>query len=312
MRVLLAGASGAIGSYLIPLLRDAGHSVLGLTHSKDGAARVRALGAEGVVADLLRPESIEKALAGYSADAIIHEATGLDRTPMRHRDLRATNALRTLGTRNLLLVAPTLGVRRFVTQSFFLGYGYYDHGRTTVDETHPFGIARGDAFDEHLHAMRVNEEQVLDATEVEGISLRYGLFYGNDRSTRQMHVQLLKRRLPVPTPGAVTSLIHLQDAASCTVAALEHGQPRHSYNVADDHPLALASFIRTLAEITEAPRPATIPPWLLRPWPYAYAFMARSTIRMSAAKAKNELGWTPQYPSIDEGLEATIESWSER
>lgn len=312
MRVLLAGASGAIGSYLVPMLHDRGHSVLGVTRSNDGAARVRMLGAEALVVDLLRQKSVDEALTGYSADAIIHEATGLDRTPMRHRDLRATNALRIDGTKNLLRVAPALGVRRFVTQSFFLGYGYYDHGRAMVDETHPFGVARGDAFDEHLRAMRVNEEQVLDADEVEGIALRYGLFYGNDRSTRQMRVQLLKRRLPIPTPSAVTSLIHLQDAASCTVAALEHGRPGHAYNVADDHPLPLADFIGTLAEVTEAPRPTTIPPWLLRPWPYAYAFMARSTIRMSAAKAKNELEWTPHYPTIHEGLEATTKSWSER
>lgn len=311
MKVLVAGASGAIGTQLIPLLHEAGHSVLGVAHSKHGAEGVRALGAEAVVVDLLDRESVDDALAGRSADAIIHQASGLSRTPMRHRDLRPTNALRTRGTRNLLSAARALGVRRFVTQSFFLGYGYHDHGSVRVDESHPFGQTTGDAFDEHLHAMRVNEEQVFEAADIEGVALRYGLFYGNDRSTRGMRAQLLRRRLPVPRTTAVTSLIHLEDAASCTIAALERGRPGHAYNVADDHPLPLGEFIGTLAEIVGAPRPPTIPGWVLRPLPYAHAFMVTSSIRMSADKAKADLGWTPRYPTSRDGLEATKRNWND-
>lgn len=304
MRVLLAGAGGAIGTELIPKLHEAGHSVLGLTHSEAGASRVRALGAEAIALDLLHDGSVGRALAGRAADAVIHQATGLDRTPTRHRDLRKTNALRTVGTENLLAAARQIGATRFVTQSFFLGYGYKDHGSVKVDETHPFGVSTGSRFDEHLRAMRSNEDRVRGAADIEGIALRYGLFYGNDRSTRQMRQQLLARRLPVISPSAVTSLIHLADAASCTVAALENGQPGHAYNVADDHPLPLAEFIRNLGEMSEAPTPMKIPGWMLRPLPYAHAFMVTNSIRMSAAKAKNDLGWTPRYPSNRDGLEA--------
>lgn len=311
MKVLVAGASGAIGTHLIPLLHEAGHSVLGLVHSERGAEQVRALGAEAVVVDLLEQESVDDALAGRSADAILHQATGLSRTPMRHRDLRPTNALRTRGTRNLLSAARALGVRRFVTQSFFLGYGYHDHGSVSVDESHPFGQPTGDAFDEHLDAMRMNEEQVFEADGIEGVALRYGLFYGNDRSTRGMREQLLRRRLPVPSASAMTSLIHLEDAASCTVAALERGRPGHAYNVADDHPLPLGEFISTLTKVVGARNPPTIPAWVLRPFPYAHAFMAKSSIRMSADKAKTDLGWTPRYPTSREGLEATNRSWND-
>lgn len=311
MRVLLAGASGAIGTHLIPRLHDAGHSVLGLTHSAAGVERVRGLGAEAVAVDLLRSASVESALTGYSADAVIHQATGLDRTPVRHRDLRRTNALRTLGTQNLLNAARRIGARRFVTQSFFLGYGYRDHGLVSVDETHPFGVTAGDRFDEHLHALRANEDQVLGSPDIEGVALRYGLFYGNDRSTRQMRDRLRRRRLPAISPSAVTSLIHLEDAASCTLAALDHGQPGHAYNVADDHPLPLAEFIRTLAEVTGVPRPPTVPGWALGPLRYAHRFMVRSSIRMSATKARNDLGWQPRYPTSRDGLEATRRSWND-
>ncbi|MGO2037224.1 MAG: NAD-dependent epimerase/dehydratase family protein [Brevibacterium sp.] len=311
MKVLLAGASGAIGIELVPKLQAAGHSVLGLSHSTTGAERVRALGAEAVVADLLHAESVARALVGHSADAVIHQATGLDRTPTRHRDLRHTNALRTVGTQNLLTAARQIGARRFVTQSFFLGYGYRDHGGASVDETQPFAVSTGTRFDEHLHAMQSNEDQVLGAPDIEGITLRYGLFYGNDRSTRQMRRQLLARRLPVIAPSAVTSFIHLEDAASCTVAALEHGRQGHSYNVADDHPLALTEFIRTLADVSGAPQPWAMPGWALRPLPYAHAFMVKSSIRMSAAKAKDELGWQPRYPSSRDGLEALRRHWND-
>ena len=311
MRVLLAGASGAIGTTLIPKLHAAGHSVLGLTHSEAGAGRVRALGAEAIALDLLDAEPVRHALSDRTADAVIHQATGLDRTPTRHRDLRRTNALRTIGTGNLLTAARQIGATRFVTQSFFLGYGYRDHGPVNVDENHAFGIGEGNRFDEHVHAMRSNEDQVLGASDIEGVALRYGLFYGNDRSTRQMRQQLMARRLPVISSSAVTSLIHLEDAASCTIAALEHGHPGHAYNVADDHPLPLADFIRTFAEVSGAPLPRSIPGWMLRPLPYAHAFMVRSSIRMSAAKAKNDLGWQPQYPSSREGLEALRSHWND-
>lgn len=311
MRVLLAGASGAIGAQLIPTLHAAGHSVIGLTNSQAGSERVLALGAEAVAVDLLRSESIDRGLAGYSADAVIHQATGLARTPTRHRDLRRTNALRTVGTENLLNAARRIGARRFVTQSFFLGYGYRDHGSAGVDETHPFGVSTGSRFDEHLHAMRSNEEQVLEAPDIEGIALRYGLFYGDDRSTRQMRQQLMARRLPTIAPSAVTSLIHVEDAASCTLVALEHGRSGHAYNVADDNPLPIAEFIRTLAEVNGAPRPRTVPGWAIRPLPYAHAFMVRSSIRMSTAKAQKDLGWRPRYPSSHEGLEALRRHWND-
>lgn len=302
MKIVVAGAGGAIGGYLLPRLVTEGHHVLGLTRSDNGAAHIRELGAEPVVADILDADALLTSLRGHRADAVIHQATALDRPPMLHRQLHRTNALRDEGTRNLLRAATALGARRFLTQSFFLGYGYRDHGPGLVTEKQPFGQVSGTAFDVHLRSMLANETAVLTAPGVEGVALRYGLFYGADASTRELTRQLRARRLPVPRPGAVTSLIHLHDAASATVAALHHGRAGHAYNIVDDQPAAFGDYLRALAVATGAPEPREVPGWLLLPLPYLHAVLVSNRLRVSNARAKQHLAWTPEHPTYREGL----------
>ncbi len=307
MRVVVAGATGALGTALVPKLLDAGHEVVGLTRSESGARRLRRAGAEGVIADLLDGPGLLEALQGYRADAVVHQATALTRTPMMHRHLYPTNELRDRGTTHLLRAAALVGARRFVTQSFFLGYGYRDHGDTPVVESAPFAQPAPGAFGRHMTAMRANEEQVFGTPGIEGISLRYALFYGPDASTRMMLDLARQRRLPVTAPTGVTSLIHLDDAAAATVAALERGRAGQAYNIADDHPVPFDEYIRALATAAGAPAPLRVPAWVLRATPYMYALMVGTRIRLSNAKAKAELGWTPRYPSCRDGLAALVD-----
>ncbi|MEV4163842.1 NAD-dependent epimerase/dehydratase family protein [Nonomuraea dietziae] len=302
MNVLLAGATGALGSVLVRDLLAAGHTVLGLTRSGGGARRLAEAGAVPVVADMMDREALLAALDGRQADAVVHEATAITGLPLFHRALYATDALRDRGTAHLLEAAKLVGAHRFVTQSFFLGYGYRDHGEAPVTEERPFAELGQGAFDPHMRSMRANEEQVSGTPGIEGISLRYGMFYGPEASTRKLMDMTRKRLLPVPDPAGTVSLIHIEDAASATVAALERGVAGRAYNVADDHPVRFDDYVRALAAAAGAPAPLRLPSALLRPMPYMYALMVGTRIRLSSERAKRELGWAPAYPSYREGL----------
>lgn len=305
MRVVLAGATGAIGRSLVPQLLAAGHGVVGLTRSEKGAAQLRAAGADAVHADILDEEALLSSLTGHSADAVVHQATAIDGVPMRHRDLYATDALRDEGTRNLLRAAEVVGAYRFVTQSFFLGYGYRDHGDGLLTEEHAFAEPTGHrGFDRHMDSMRNNERHVLESDGIDGVALRYGMFYGPEPATRRLATLAARRALPMPSPSGITSLVNIHDAASAAVAALDRGNGGQAYNIVDDHPVGFADYVAAIADRAEAPAPMTVPGWLLKPLPYMYALMVATRIRLSNAKAKRELGWAPRYPSYRDGLDA--------
>ena len=199
MKVLLAGASGAIGTPLTRQLVAHDHRVLGLTRDRDGARRLQALGATPVVADALDHDGLLRAVDGLVADAVIHELTALRKPPLLHRGMALTNRLRTEGTTNLLAAAEALGARRFLTQSVIFGYGYRDHGLGLLTEEDPFGLPGGDACDPHVAAMRSTEQQAFTAPE--GIALRYGLLYGGD--AERVGDLLARRRLPVAKGGVL-------------------------------------------------------------------------------------------------------------
>lgn len=302
MRVLLAGATGAVGRELVPQLHAAGHSIIGLSRSDRNAQKLREAGVEPVQADVMDRDELLRALTGYSADAVIHQATAITRTPMLHRDLYPTDALRDQGTAHLIDAAALVGAHRFVAQSFFLGYGYRDHGPTPVTEDRPFATLTGHrGTDRHLRSMRACEDQVLRG-DLDGIALRYGMFYGPDAMTRRLADLARRRLVPATHPSGVTSLIHLHDAASATVAALERGRPGHAYNIADDQPVEFTEFLTTLAASVGAKPPRSVPAWTLKALPYLYSFMVGTRIRLDCDKAKRDLGWSPTYPSIREGL----------
>ncbi|MEU9824094.1 NAD-dependent epimerase/dehydratase family protein [Micromonospora chersina] len=300
MKVLLAGASGAIGTPLTRQLIASGHQVVGISRSQSNAERLRNAGAEAVVADVLDRENLLAAVRDVRADAVVHELTALGTTKMGEA-LQGTNALRTTGTANLLAAARAVGARRFVTQSIVLGYGYRDHGPRVLTEDDPFAEPVSGKLGEAVAAMGSTEKQVFSADEMEGVALRYGFFYGKDRMTNMIVNLVRKRRLPVPSSGGFANFIYLEDAAAATVAALEKGRAGQAYNIVDDEPVRWGDYLDTLAAAFGVRRPWRVPNWMLRPIPYAHAMMTTS-MRVSNAKAKRELGWAPGVPTYREGI----------
>jgi len=302
MKVLLAGASGTLGVPLVRALVAGGHEVIGLSRTAGNDAKLRALGAKPLVADAMDRTTLLRAVEGLKADAVLHQMTALKKMPMPHRDLAATNALREEGTANLLAAARVVGARRFVTQSYLMGYGYGDWGDKVLTEDDQFAPPGWGGFEQHLAAMRSAESQTFTADGIEGIALRYGSLYGPGGATDPMIEMLRRRRLPVPRGGGgIISLIYLEDAVAATLAALKRGRPGEAYNVVDDEPVAWGEFFATLAKAFGAPPPREVPRWIFRLMPYAGAVML-GTYRLSNAKARRELDWTPTAPAYREGI----------
>lgn len=308
MRVLVAGASGAIGMPLVRLLRGSGHEVIAVHRSDSGRKPLAEMGVVTVRADVLDREALREALDGQRADAVIAELTALKRTPLRHKDMTATNGLRIEGTANLLAAARQVGARRFVTQSMVFGYGFGDWGSrvlTEADEFAPTGIG---FFEAHLAALRLGESQVFDAGDLDGIALRYGLFYGPGPASDALVTGLRRRMLPVMRGSGVLPWVYIDDAAAATVAALDRGERGTAYNVADDEPVSMTGMMTAMAEAVGAPRPVTLPRWTLAVLPYARA-LAAGGLRVSSAKAKTALGWTPSVPTYRDGMRLLAEHY---
>jgi nucleoside-diphosphate-sugar epimerase len=300
MRVFVAGASGAIGARLVSQLVFRGHEVIGTSRSPDRAERLRALGAEPIVLDLLDPPAVREAVAAARPDAIVHQATALaDLSDFKHfdRSFAQTNRLRIEGADALLAAAREAGVRRFVAQSF-ASHRYAREGGLVKTEDDPLDPTPVPAMRETDAAMRHLEQAVTDAG---GIALRYGNFYGppDDRLVEAVR----KRQFPiVGDGGGVWSFIHLDDAAAATVFALEHDAPG-IYNIVDDEPAPIRDWLPVLAKVVGATPPRRFPRWLARLFAgEAPVVMGTESRGASNAKAKRELGWTPRYPSWRQGF----------
>jgi nucleoside-diphosphate-sugar epimerase len=306
MRVFVGGASGAIGTRLVPQLIDRGHEVIGTSRSPGNAERVRALGAEPVKLDLLDAAAVRKAVLEAEPDAIVHEATALaDARFTRNfdRTFAQTNRLRTEGTDALLAAAREAGVRRFVAQSL-ASYRYAREGGPVKTEDDPLDPSPLPTTRESQAAMRHLDQAVTDAG---GMALRYGGFYGahNDGLVEPVR----KRQFPiVGDGGGISSFIHLDDAAAATALALEH-DGAGLFNIVDDDPAPAREWLPVLAEALGAKPPRHVPRWLARLFAGEAAVMIGTEARgASNAKAKRELGWTLRYPSWREGFAAAYAS----
>jgi nucleoside-diphosphate-sugar epimerase len=302
MRVLVVGASGAIGSKLVPQLIDRGHEVIGSYRSPRNAERIRALGAEAIALDLLDRAAVRRAVLETAPEAIIHQATALADVRFGRsldRSFAPTNRLRSEGTDILLDAAREAGVRRFVAQSF-ASYRYAREGgmvKTEEDRLDPDPPAMAG---ETNAAMRHLDEAV---TAAGGAALRYGGFYGADNDGLVKPVR--KRQFPVIGKGdGYSSFIHLDDAAAATVIAMER-DAAGIYNIVDDEPAPMREWLPALASALGAKPPRHVPLWLAGLVAGKGAvMMAAGSRAASNAKAKRELGWTLRYPSWRQGFPA--------
>jgi 2-alkyl-3-oxoalkanoate reductase len=302
MRVFVAGASGAIGSHLLPELVARGHEVIGTSRSPEKSDRLDALGAEPIVLDLLDSGAVRRAVTTARPDAIVHEATALSGlSDLRNPDkaFAQTNRLRTEGTDALLAAARDIDVRRFVAQSF-TSWPYAREGGPVKTEEDPLDPKPVSTMRETLDAIRHVEQAVLGAG---GVALRYGGFYGSPDDAQLELVR--KRRFPiVGDGGGIWSFIHLDDAATATALALEAGAPG-IYNVVDDEPAPVSEWLPVLADVIHAKPPRHVPRWLARILAGEAGVALMTEIRgASNEKAKRELGWTLRYPSWRQGFPA--------
>ena len=303
MKVFVAGATGAIGARLVPMLVERGHEVAGSSRSAEKAEVLRAQNAEPIVLDLLDAGAVREAVAAHRPDAIVHEATALaGMTDFKHfdRSFAQTNRLRTEGTDALLAAAREAGADRFVAQSF-AGWPYARDDGVVKTEDDPLDPTPAPAMRETLAAIRYLEQRVVDTG---GIALRYGGFYGSPDDPQLELVR--KRRFPiVGDGGGIWSFVHLDDAAVATVLAVERGAPG-VYNVVDDDPAPVREWLPVLAEEIGAKPPRRVPPLLARLLAGETGVVLMTEARgASNAKAKRELGWTLRYPSWREGFRAS-------
>jgi len=295
MNVLIAGGTGTIGVPLAGALVTAGHQVTALSRSTTRHAELRALGASVVIADALSRDALRKAVANARPTHVVHQLTALPKDgPRSALDLEATNRLRIEGTRNLLDAAIAAGVRRFVAGSF-----------AVLPEMAP--PASADHTEPAAAAVASMESQVLDATTrgaIEGVVLRYGLFYGSNVPSTVAMVDLVRRRrLPIIRGDAgELPFIHLDDAVSATVRALDHGLAGNTYDIVDDRPLSITEVVETIAEYTGAMRPFKVPAWIPRLFAPYMARMASVRLVLSNTKAKTELGWRPEFATVRDGM----------
>ncbi len=308
MKIFVAGASGAIGTRLVPALVENGHEVVGTTRTPAKTGRLRELGAEPVVIDALDEVAVKDAVASAEPDVIVHELTAIPEAidPRKLAEqFGQTNRLRTLGTDHLLEAARAVGVRRFVAQSF-AAWVYARTGGPVKVETDPVETDPPPSV-RRTHVALMHVERALQgATDLEGIVLRYGGFYGPGTSfsaEAPMVDMVRKRRLPiVGDGGGVWSFIHIDDAASATVAAIERGRPG-IYNVTDDEPAPVSVWLPELAAAIGAPRPWRMPAWLARPFIGETGVVMMTELRgASNEKAKRELDWQPRFASWREGF----------
>lgn len=304
MKVILAGATGAIGRPLLAALTAAGHEVFALIRNPAHGNLVTGAGATPVIADVMEQESLLTSVEGLSADAVLHQATALRNAGRTLGPDDPTNALRDTGTRHLLSVARAVGARRFVTQSLITGYGYRDHGERILTEADAFGEPVGSIGDLVAQGCVATERQVLNADGIDGVALRYGMFYGPNAFS-DMFAAYLRKHVPLRPlgRGGANCFIHVNDAAAATVAALERGRAGEAYNIVDDSPATWREFIDAVAEAHGTPRPISLPGWAIRMMvPYLGALLIDTRLRASHAKAAEQLGWSPAIANIRTGL----------
>jgi nucleoside-diphosphate-sugar epimerase len=304
VRVFVAGGSGALGRRLVPQLVARGHQVTATATGPAKLGLLEQLGADGVVMDGLDAGSVGEAVAVARPDAIVHQMTALSaahagKPDLKHPDrfFATTVRLRSEGTDHLLAAAEATGVSHLVAQGFGAFNGIREGGWVKTEEDPmdpgPASARKG------AEALRHLEDVVVKAG---GAVLRYGSLYGPGAIDDWAG---LVRRRQFPLVGGGTgyiSWVHLDDAASATVLALEQ-QATGVFNIADDEPAPASEWLPYLAACAGAKRPIRIPKSLVRLLAGEMAVIMMTEGRgFCNAKAKRELGWELRYPSWRQGF----------
>ncbi|MDX3240320.1 MULTISPECIES: NAD-dependent epimerase/dehydratase family protein [unclassified Streptomyces] len=308
MRVFVAGGSGVLGRRLVPQLVARGHQVTATTTSEAKLGLLAQLGAQGVVMDGLDAMSVGEAVAAARPDAIVNQMTAISaahagKPDMRHFDrfFATTNRLRSEGTDHLLAAAEATGVSHVVVQSAGIWNGIREGGWVKT-EADPLPRETG-KFRATAEAIGHLEDVVVRAG---GAALRYGGLYGPG-ATDDMVELVRKRQFPLVGGGkGYMSWVHLDDAASATVLAVEQ-RAKGVFNIVDDDPAPAREWLPYLAACAGAKRPLRVPKWLARLLAGELVVTMMSEGRgFSNAKAKRELGWELRHPSWRQGFKEEL------
>lgn len=310
MKVFIAGSTGVLGHRLVDQLSNRNHEVVGLARDEMGEHIVERHGGTPRRGDVLEPETLKRAVDD-DVEVIIHAATAIPNSTKPSDDEWARNdRVRREGAKNLLAVAPD-GLRQVLFPSVVWVARQPDGSR--FDET-------ADRYPDRATQSAADVEDLLEEEAITGgfdaTILRCGFFYAPDaRDTRTWGERLLDGDLPIVGGGllgrqdAALSFVHADDAAAAFVAAIE-SQARGIYHIVDDEPVTGAAFFETFADLLEAPEPSRIPAWLAR------FFVGKvnaegftSPMPTTNEKAKQELGWEPEYPTYRDGLNQVVETW---
>jgi nucleoside-diphosphate-sugar epimerase len=307
MRIFLAGATGAIGRWLVPQLVEAGHQVIAITRSEAKLAYLRNVGTEPVLCDVFDAGRLGAVVAQAEPDAVINQLTDLPQS-LNPRKLgeyyAANNRVRREGTQNLLSAALGAGVRRFVAQG--AAYWYAQTGGPVKTEEASLYLDAPPPIGPAVETIKQVEDAVLSAEGLEGVVLRYGMFYGPGTwyaKDGDVGRQVRKRRYPMIGKGeGIYSFVHVDDAAAATVEALEGARPG-VYNVVDDEPASAAEWMPIYAEALGARSPPRVPVFVARL--IAGKALVEWMLGLRGAsneKIKKELGWRPRYESWRRGF----------
>jgi 2-alkyl-3-oxoalkanoate reductase len=297
MRVLLAGATGAIGRPLICALKQQGHSVFGLVRSTKSASTLAEMGAEAVIGDALDAASVRAAIARVRPDAIINELTSL---PQHYTaaEMKAAaerdSKVRREGNVNLLAGMSESGVRRYVLQAS--GF-WYAPGPGLADESSAFAVDASPGVAASARIYIELESTASRATDIECVALRYGFFYGPGTwytAAGDMGEQVRRQQMPIIGAGqGASSFVHIEDAASATVAALEC--PPGPYNIVDDQPSQQCEWLPAFARACGAPEPPRVSEQeALATFDADSVYYATRLRGASNEKARHELNFRPR------------------
>ncbi len=304
MKIFIAGGTGAVGKYLLPLLIENKHDVVALTRSPQKTGMVEEIGAKAVIADVFNKNELKSAIQNAKPEIIIHQLTGLSGAENNFKkfdkEFTLTNRFRTEVLDTMLEAAHTVGARRFIAQSF-CGWPYAHEGGPVKSEEDPLDPTPPESFSKSLAAIRHLENALLADKDMECIVLRYGIFYGPNTSISingSVVDTIRKRKLPMVGEGnGIWSFTHIEDAARACVVAIAKGLPG-IYNIVDDEPAPVSTWLPFLANAVGAKPPLKIPAWL------AKFFIGDGGVTMmtknrggSNAKAKEKLSWKPKYTS---------------
>ena len=308
VRVFVAGGTGAMGRRLVPQLVARGHQVTATTTSPGKLGLLERLGADGAVMDGLDAVSVGEAVAAARPDAMVHQMTALSaahagKPDLKHPDrfFATTIRLRSEGTDHLLAAAEATGVSNVVTQSFGAFNGIREGGWVKTEEdpmdSGPASARKG------AEALNRLEDVVVKAG---GAALRYGSLYGPGAIDDWVEL-VRKRQFPLVGGGTgYMSWVHLDDAASATVLAVEQ-HAKGVFNIVDDEPAPASEWLPYLAACAGAKRPIRIPKWLARQLAGEMAVIMMTEGRgFSNAKAKRKLGWKLRYPSWRQGFKEEL------